>query len=97
MIEFLIALFINAIVAGYLARLIVPGPDPLTFLQTVLLGIVGSYVGGVLGYLFFDTDTDEGLFQTAGIVGSILGSVVTLIVYNLAWGNRRGHLRHGAP
>ena len=49
-----------------MARLIVPGPDPLTFLQTVLLGIIGSYVGGILGYLIFDTDTDEGLIQTAG-------------------------------
>lgn len=97
MFEFIIALVINGIIAGYLARLLVPGPDPLTFLQTVLLGIIGSYVGGVLGYLIFDTDTDEGLIQTAGIVGSVVGSVVTLVIYNLAWGNRREHLRHGAP
>ena len=96
MLEFLVALIINAIIAGYMARLLVPGPDPLTFLQTVLLGIVGNYVGGILGYLIFSTDTDEGLIQTSGIVGSIAGSFVTLVVYNVAWGNRRDHVRHGA-
>jgi len=89
MIGFIIALFIIGIVAGYLARLLVPGPDPMGFLQTVALGVVGSFVGGFLGYLIFDADVDEGAFQASGIIGSIIGSVVVLIVYNLMSGAGR--------
>jgi uncharacterized membrane protein YeaQ/YmgE (transglycosylase-associated protein family) len=89
MIGFIIALFIIGIIAGYLARLLVPGPDPMSFLQTVALGVVGSFVGGFLGYLIFDADADEGAFQASGIIGSILGAVVVLIVYNLLTGAGR--------
>jgi uncharacterized membrane protein YeaQ/YmgE (transglycosylase-associated protein family) len=89
MIGFIIALFIIGIVAGYLARLLVPGPDPMGFLQTVALGVVGSFVGGFLGYLIFDADVDEGAFQASGIIGSIIGAVVVLIVYNLMSGAGR--------
>ena len=89
MIGFIIALFIIGIVAGYLARLLVPGPDPMSFLQTVALGVVGSFVGGFLGYLIFDADVDEGAFQASGIIGSILGAVVVLVVYNLMTGAGR--------
>jgi uncharacterized membrane protein YeaQ/YmgE (transglycosylase-associated protein family) len=89
MIGFIIALFIIGIVAGYLARLLVPGPDPMSFLQTVALGVVGSFVGGFLGYLIFDADVDEGAFQASGIIGSILGAIVALVVYNLMTGAGR--------
>jgi uncharacterized membrane protein YeaQ/YmgE (transglycosylase-associated protein family) len=89
MIGFIIALFIIGIVAGYLARLLVPGPDPMSFLQTVALGVVGSFVGGFLGYLIFDADADEGAFQASGIIGSILGAVVVLVLYNLMTGAGR--------
>jgi uncharacterized membrane protein YeaQ/YmgE (transglycosylase-associated protein family) len=89
MIGFIIALFIIGIIAGYLARLLVPGPDPMSFLQTVALGVVGSFVGGFLGYLIFDADADEGAFQASGIIGSILGAIVVLIVYNLMTGAGR--------
>jgi uncharacterized membrane protein YeaQ/YmgE (transglycosylase-associated protein family) len=89
MIGFIIALIIIGIVAGYLARLLVPGPDPMSFLQTVALGIVGSFVGGFLGYLIFDADADEGAFQASGIIGSILGAIVVLVVYNLMTGAGR--------
>jgi uncharacterized membrane protein YeaQ/YmgE (transglycosylase-associated protein family) len=89
MIGFIIALFIIGIIAGYLARLLVPGPDPMSFLQTVALGVVGSFVGGFLGYLIFDADVDEGAFQASGIIGSILGAIVVLVVYNLMTGSGR--------
>jgi uncharacterized membrane protein YeaQ/YmgE (transglycosylase-associated protein family) len=93
MLMFVIALVVMGIIAGYLARLIVPGPDPMSFLQTVLLGIVGSFVGGLLGYLVFDTDAEEGALQPAGVLGSVVGAIIALLVYNW-WGRRRrrGHL-----
>lgn len=89
MIGFIIALFIIGIIAGYLARLLVPGPDPMSFLQTAALGVVGSFVGGFLGYLIFDADIDEGAFQASGIIGSIIGAIVVLLVYNVVTGTGR--------
>ena len=87
MIGFIIAMIIIGGVAGYLARLLVPGRHPMSFVQTVVLGIVGSFVGGFLGYVLFDEDTAEGGLQTSGFVGSIIGAVIALLVYNAA--NRR--------
>jgi uncharacterized membrane protein YeaQ/YmgE (transglycosylase-associated protein family) len=87
-IGFIIAMIIIGIVAGYLARLLVPGRDPMSFVQTAVLGIVGSFVGGFLGYVLFDKDVAEGGLQASGIVGSVIGAVIALLIYNAA--NRRG-------
>ncbi|GJM39354.1 MAG: hypothetical protein DHS20C19_27210 [Acidimicrobiales bacterium] len=82
MLWFLLILLVFGLVFGAIARLLVPGPDPIGFGGTWLLGLVGSFVGGFLGYLIFGADFDDGPIQLAGVVGSILGSVVTLLVYN---------------
>jgi uncharacterized membrane protein YeaQ/YmgE (transglycosylase-associated protein family) len=81
MIGLLIYLLVIGIVAGFLARLLVPGADPMGFWKTVLLGIIGSFVGGFLGYLIFDKDLDEGALQASGIIGSIIGAIIVLLVY----------------
>ena len=81
MLGLILYLLVIGIVAGYLARLLVPGPDPMTFWQTVLLGIVGSFVGGLLGYLIFNEDLDQGALQAAGIFGSLVGAVIALLIY----------------
>jgi len=69
-------------VAGYLGRLLVPGPDPLSFVGTVVLGIVGSFVGGFLGWAVLGKDPHEGALQPSGVFGSIIGAVVALVLYN---------------
>lgn len=84
MIGFIIAMIVVGIIAGYLARLLVPGRDPLSFIQTMLLGIVGSFIGGFLGYLIFGKDLDEGGLQPAGVFGSVVGAVIALLIYNAA-------------
>jgi uncharacterized membrane protein YeaQ/YmgE (transglycosylase-associated protein family) len=86
MIGFIIYLIIVGIVAGYLARLLVPGRDSMSFVQTVVLGIVGSFIGGFLGYVLFDEDFGEGAFQAAGFFGSIIGAVIALLVYRAVSG-----------
>jgi uncharacterized membrane protein YeaQ/YmgE (transglycosylase-associated protein family) len=89
MLGLLIYLFVVGIVAGYLARLLVPGEDPMGFWGTVALGVIGSFVGGFLGYVIFDEDLDQGALQASGIVGSIVGAVIALLVWRALGGRER--------
>jgi uncharacterized membrane protein YeaQ/YmgE (transglycosylase-associated protein family) len=88
MLGFIIWMLIVGAIAGYLARLLVPGRDPMGLVGTIVLGIIGSFIGGFLGYLIFDKDLDEGALQASGVIGSIIGAVIALLVYN-AISNRR--------
>jgi uncharacterized membrane protein YeaQ/YmgE (transglycosylase-associated protein family) len=81
MLGLIVSLLVIGLVAGALARLLVPGRQDLSVLMTVVIGIIGSFVGGFLGYVLFGKDTDEGFFQPSGIIGSIIGSVLVLLVY----------------
>jgi uncharacterized membrane protein YeaQ/YmgE (transglycosylase-associated protein family) len=92
MLGFIIWMIIVGAIAGYLARLLVPGRDPLGVGGTILLGVAGSFIGGFLGYLLFDTDIDEGALQASGVVGSIIGAVIALLIYNAASGRGRSRL-----
>ena len=69
------------VLAGALARLLVPGPDPMSLGMTWLLGVVGSFVGGFLGYVIFGADMDDGIVQVSGVIGSVLGAIVVLLIY----------------
>jgi uncharacterized membrane protein YeaQ/YmgE (transglycosylase-associated protein family) len=83
----LIGLFIIGIIAGAIARFLVPGRDPLGFLGTALLGIVGSFVGGAIWNL---VTQGELTFGTVGLIGSTLGAVIALLIYRAVIGNRGG-------
>ncbi len=75
MIWFILILLGIGLVFGAIARLLVPGPDPMSIGQTWLLGVIGSLVGGFLGYLVFGADVEDGAVQAGGIVSSIVGAV----------------------
>jgi uncharacterized membrane protein YeaQ/YmgE (transglycosylase-associated protein family) len=93
MIGLIVGLVVIGIIAGYLARLLVPGKDDMSFVQTVVLGIVGSFVGGFIGYLIFHKDGQDGFVQPSGWIGSIIGAVIVLLVYNRVTGTK-SHRRH---
>jgi len=82
MLTFIVVVLIVGAIAGYLARFLVPGPDPMSVVGTIALGIVGSFVGGFLGYVLFDKDLGEGALQASGVVGSVIGAVIALVIYN---------------
>ncbi len=95
MIGFLLYLLVIGIVAGFLARLLVPGRDSMGIGATILLGIVGSLIGGFIGWALFGKDLADGALQASGIIGSVVGAVIALLVYR-AMSHRSGrHLvRH---
>ncbi len=70
MITFLILLAISGLVVGALGRLAVPGPNPMSIGQTILVGIGGSFVGGLIGRLLFNNGGGLilAVLATAGIV-----------------------------
>lgn len=89
MIWFLFVIFVFGIVFGALARLIVPGRDPMSIRATWALGVCGSLFGGFLGYVLFGADIEDGAVQAGGIFGSIVGSVLLLVIVRLVRNNRR--------
>lgn len=94
MLGFLLYLLIIGLVAGFLARALVPGPDPMGIGGTILLGIVGSFIGGFIGWALFGEDLDDGALQASGIIGSIVGAVLALVVYRAVTRRRGAALRH---
>jgi uncharacterized membrane protein YeaQ/YmgE (transglycosylase-associated protein family) len=89
-IGFIIGLFVVGVIAGFLARLLVPGRDPMGFWATVLLGVVGSFVGGFLGWAIFGSDLEDGAVQPSGIIGSVIGAVIALLIYRATVGRSHG-------
>lgn len=81
----LIVFLIVGLIAGFIARALVPGPDPMGWLGTMVLGIIGSFVGGTLAALLFGGTLD---INPAGIVGSIIGSVIVLLIWRAMGGER---------
>jgi uncharacterized membrane protein YeaQ/YmgE (transglycosylase-associated protein family) len=74
----LIMFLLIGLVAGFIARALVPGPDPMGWLGTMVLGIVGSLVGGTLAALLFGGTLDV---SAAGLIGSIIGAIIVLLIW----------------
>jgi uncharacterized membrane protein YeaQ/YmgE (transglycosylase-associated protein family) len=81
----LIVFLVVGLIAGFIARALVPGPDPMGWLGTLILGIIGSFVGGTLAALLFGGTLD---ISAAGIIGSIIGSIIVLLIWRAMGGER---------
>lgn len=77
----LIVFLVVGLVAGALARFLVPGSDPIGVLGTILLGVIGSFVGGFLWALITQ---GELVLTSSGWIGSIVGAVIALLIYRSA-------------
>ena len=81
MLGLIISIVIIGLIAGALARLLVPGKQHMSVLGTIVLGIVGSFLGGFLGYVLFHKDSQDGFLQPAGIIGSVIGAIIVLLLW----------------
>ncbi len=87
----IIGMIIIGAIAGFLARAIVPGKDSMSIPATILLGIVGSFVGGLLASLLFGSGDGESFLRPSGLIGSIIGAIIALVIYNAVTGRKRSH------
>lgn len=78
MITNLIGWILFGLIAGAIARLLTPGRDPIGCFGTIALGVVGSFTGGFLLNLLFGDWEDR--FSPAGLIGSVLGGILVLII-----------------
>ncbi len=69
----ILAIVLGGLIIGALARLALPGPDPMPIWATILLGWAGSIIGGVVSWIF--------LGRPAGIFLSLLGAILVLYLY----------------
>lgn len=82
--EFIWMLIIG-LIAGAIAKLIMPGRDPGGIIVTILLGIAGSFVGGLLANMLGRGGDGD---NTAGLIGSVVGALILLFLYRMIAGRR---------
>ena len=89
----IIGWIILGLLAGALAKLLLPGDDPGGFIVTTLLGVAGAFIGGlIVKALGFGDPIDE-FFDLSTWLGAIIGSVILLLGYRLLVGRRDRSLR----
>lgn len=82
----LIAFLVFGLIIGLVARALMPGPQRMGILPTMLLGIVGSFVGGFIGALLTHRRVLD--FNTAGVIGSIIGALIVLALAGGVFGRK---------
>ena len=83
MVAFIITLLVVGFIVGAIARLLMPGRDPIGILGTIVLGVVGSFVGGFLQNLIDYHSLSVHSFHPVGLIGSIIGAWVLLLLLRL--------------
>jgi uncharacterized membrane protein YeaQ/YmgE (transglycosylase-associated protein family) len=81
-----IAWILIGLVAGLIARALVPGRQKLSLGGTLVLGLIGSVIGGFLGDMLMEGNQD---FSPAGLLGSIVGAIIALLIYRSMTGRSR--------
>ena len=85
----IIGWIILGLLAGAIAKILLPGRDPGGLIGTTLIGIAGAFVGGWLSSRFLDRPVENHFFDLYTWGSAIAGSLVLLIAYRLLFGNTR--------
>ena len=86
MLMTILAWIVFGLVVGLIARAVMPGRQSMGLVATTLLGVVGAFVGGLVGNLL--TGAELLALNPAGFIGAILGSLLVLLLMGLATRNR---------
>ena len=84
----IISWIILGLLAGLLAKALLPGADPGGFIVTTLLGIVGAVLGGFLASALFDADPLDEFFDLSTWLCAIAGSIILLLLYRVVAGRK---------
>jgi uncharacterized membrane protein YeaQ/YmgE (transglycosylase-associated protein family) len=79
----IIAFIILGLLAGLVAKAILPGEDPGGVIVTTIIGIVGALLGGFLAGALFDADPLDEFFDISTWLTAIVGSIILLVIYRL--------------
>ncbi|MET0302966.1 MAG: GlsB/YeaQ/YmgE family stress response membrane protein [Microbacteriaceae bacterium] len=82
----ILAWIVLGLIAGAIAKLILPGKQPGGIIITIIIGIVGALLGGWIGSLLFNTDVND--FSLSSILLAIGGAIIVLLVYGALAGRR---------
>jgi uncharacterized membrane protein YeaQ/YmgE (transglycosylase-associated protein family) len=85
----IVSLLILGLLAGALAKWLLPGDDPGGVLVTMLIGVVGALLGGFLAGALFGADPLSGFFELSTWVTAVAGSIVLLLLYRIITRRRR--------
>ena len=78
----MIGAIILGIVAGFLARALMPGRDPMGFFMTIVLGLAGALVGFFLFTELLGIGDNE-MFDLGGLIGAVIGAMILLAIYRM--------------
>lgn len=78
----IITWIIFGVIAGAIAKFLKPGADAAGWVTTIIIGIVGSVVGGFLGRIFFGADVTNDVFSFYSLAMSVVGAILVLYAYN---------------
>jgi len=85
----IIAFIILGLLAGAIAKALLPGDDPGGFIITALIGIAGALLGGFLAAVLFDAHPLDEFFDISTWLTAIVGSIVLLLIYRMVAGRTR--------
>ena len=86
----IIAFIVLGLLAGMIAKAIMPGDDPGGWIITAIIGVVGAIIGGFLAGALFDADPMDEFFDISSWLTAIVGSIILLVIYRLVVDRRGG-------
>ncbi len=85
----IIGWIILGLLAGFIAKAVLPGDDPGGIIVTTLLGVAGALVGGFIARALGFGDPINEFFDLSTWLGAIIGAIVLLLIYRALFGGRR--------
>ena len=90
----IIAFIILGLLAGAIAKALMPGDDPGGWIVTALIGVAGALIGGFLAGALFGADPMDEFFDISSWLTAIVGSIILLVIYRLVVDRRGGRALH---